>query len=133
MMYCNIIVFKNYDILHIISIIMRLCMIKHPGTHRLSARLQRTNGYQPNKKNGYHGIVTQQFIEGVNASTIYSRLVCLILNRIATASIHIDNVQMNLTVLVYGAQSVATYTGCVTRNHGGFDCLLGLCLSLIWQ
>ena len=66
MMYCNIIVIKNYDIFHIISIIMRLCMIKHQAlTPRLSGRLQqRTNGYQPNKKNGYHGIVTQQFIEG---------------------------------------------------------------------
>ena len=33
MRYSNIIVIKNYDILHIISIIMRLCMIKHPGTN----------------------------------------------------------------------------------------------------
>ena len=43
-------------------------------TPRLSARLQqRTNGYQPNKKNGYHGIVTQQFIEGDYVS---DNLVC---------------------------------------------------------
>ena len=33
MRYSNIIVINNYAILHIISIIMRLCMIKHPGTH----------------------------------------------------------------------------------------------------
>ena len=66
MMYSNIIVINNYDILHIISIIMRLCMIKHPGTHAstVSTRTTTTNGYQPNKKNGYHGIVTEQFIEG---------------------------------------------------------------------
>ena len=33
MRYSNIIVIKNYDIVHSISIIMRLCMIKHPGTN----------------------------------------------------------------------------------------------------
>ena len=33
MMYSNIIVTKNDDILHIISISMRLCMIQHPGTN----------------------------------------------------------------------------------------------------
>ena len=39
MMYSNIIVIKNYDILHTISIIMRLCMIKHPGTTTTNERL----------------------------------------------------------------------------------------------
>ena len=31
MMYSNIIVIKNYDILHVIANIMCLCIIKHPG------------------------------------------------------------------------------------------------------
>ena len=42
MRYSNIIVIKNYDILHIISIIMRVCMIKHPGTNALTVRTPTT-------------------------------------------------------------------------------------------
>ena len=80
MMYFNIIVIKNYAILHIISIIMRLCMIKHPGTpastvstptttnERLPAQQKERLPAQQKERlpaqQKERLIVTQQFIEG---------------------------------------------------------------------
>ena len=69
LMYSNIIIIiKNYDILHIISIIMRLCMIKHPGTNASTVSTPTTTNErlpaQQKTARLYHGIVTQQFIEG---------------------------------------------------------------------